>query len=71
MQPLPFNPDRALEAFKEADREREREQRASANTFKIEPRVSKSKLTVRIDADGRPRWYHATKGWRGLAHTAA
>jgi hypothetical protein len=30
-------------------------------------RDANSKLSVRTDKDGRLRWFHQTKGWRGLA----
>jgi hypothetical protein len=34
-------------------------------------RFANSKLSIRTDKDGKPRWFHQTKGWRGLAVKSA
>jgi hypothetical protein len=33
-------------------------------------RAANSELSIRTDKDGKPRWFHQTKGWRGLVLTS-
>jgi hypothetical protein len=71
-----FYPDIALEEFKAAMRKPPAFTKTvgvvddSKDSFRIkyEPKP-KSHLSIRIDANGAPRWFHATKGWHGLVQT--
>lgn len=63
MEAPKLSPERMLEVFKAVDRY-EYQARLQAAT-KPGPRARKSNLSVRLDRDGNPRWFHATKGWRG------
>ncbi|EIG62809.1 hypothetical protein [Bradyrhizobium sp. WSM1253] len=62
--------ERMLELFKAKDRWDEQNgnvgPHGAAVAFKPEPRVRKNHMSIRLDRDGKQRWFHATKGWRGL-----